>query len=88
MDHEAGQRPAAASMRAAPGRASIGGSPCLREAAVHHPPNHPNPTRRLRFTLEFQWGRGSGNIEKTHVEPLTPPARNSGLRVGLGWSGR
>eukprot|EP00959_Pyramimonas_sp_CCMP1952_P112171 2345634-Pyramimonas_sp.AAC.1 len=54
----------------------------------HHLANHPNPTRRLRFTLDFQSGGVSGNIENTHVEPLPPPTRNSGLRVWLGWSGR
>eukprot|EP00959_Pyramimonas_sp_CCMP1952_P106838 2233507-Pyramimonas_sp.AAC.1 len=32
---------------------------CLCHASFplsHHPPNHPNPTRRLRFILDFQWG--------------------------------
>eukprot|EP00959_Pyramimonas_sp_CCMP1952_P032914 690227-Pyramimonas_sp.AAC.1 len=26
---------------------------CELANIVHHPPSHPNPTRRLRFTLDF-----------------------------------
>eukprot|EP00959_Pyramimonas_sp_CCMP1952_P319116 6677078-Pyramimonas_sp.AAC.1 len=55
----------------------VGGSFSI--GAGHHPPNHPNPTRRPRFALHFQWG-GSGNIEKPRMEPVLSPTRNSDLR--------
>eukprot|EP00959_Pyramimonas_sp_CCMP1952_P025146 527616-Pyramimonas_sp.AAC.1 len=59
----------------------------VREAFGHHPPSHPNRTRSPQGVLHSQWGGRRGIIEETHLEPVPPPTRTSGLRVRLGWTG-